>query len=377
MNDASLSEDSGSRPSGSDVAHEVKGFLALAPLRRPSWLWSLYLRVVLAFTRRFATRFFAEVHRLAPVHTMHWLLVPPFATGTRAGKPEDRGPHLLFESNFSGDAGEYIESFARALRNGMGMIFRAALGYPGIHDAQAFTRFALGFNRPPAVYHCAYPGTTPVMVAQALEMSRRADPSVPRVSPSFHSPLPLRTSPWGSMASPRWATVVMRIRDDRVAALEAHLDRVADESDTDHPFRNLVRVHFARFTLIPVPSGCFLMLSVNFDADRRYRRATRPPVVGRAPDSLSDIALHEVVLENYSALAKVLSHCEGFTELAIGDDLKFLAMVDYLIAHQCDRGSGRMLLYACAPQTTAAAIRRALAWERSRRAVEAGHGMRP
>lgn len=335
------------------------------PIRRPTWFWAGYLRIVL-LVRYFARFFFSEVQRLAVVHTMHWLLVPPIARDRTSGRPEDRGAHLLFESNFSGDGADYIESFARSVKDGMGLIFKPALGYPGIEDPAGFTTYAFGLNIAPSTYYCAYPAASPTTVQRALTQMRTTRNDTARTAAEFNSPLPLPLRLHGKLASPLWATIVMPIRHDRVAVLRRHLDD-CPQGTSGFPFDGLSTIHFARLTVIDLPSGSVLMLTLNFDALQRYRRESSPRGGARGVRLATRIAVHELVIENLAALRHILDHCENSIVLDTRSASAHQATVDYLLGHQVDRGRGRTLAYACAPKATVADIRRALLWEEQQR----------
>ncbi len=349
-------------------APAVVPFFALIPLRPTVVLWPLYQRAVFLFVRLFPRRFFSKVQRLGTVHAMRWMLVPAFAPHSRAGRAVDRHQHLLFESNYSGDGVAYIESFCITLKPGMARVFKSTLGYPGVEDPKAFTNFALSFNRDPEVYYAANPGADPVQVQQALLCYRRGAQPADMVHAAYPEPefvpgaaIAVR---WRSQAlSPRWTAVIVPVRADRVAELREHLQNNAGASACGYPFHNLSRVHFARLTMIDDPSATYLVFTATFDAVRRYRTGTGPIPRRFGRVRPAEVALGEIIGENFAALDTIFQYCEGYTSAELPDARGLhRSMLGYMLAHQRDGASGRVLPYCAYPEATVSEIRRALAW---------------
>jgi hypothetical protein len=344
----------------------VVPFFALIPLRPQLLFWLIYERVVFAVVRVFQRWFFRKVQRLGTVHAMRWMLVPPFSPLTRAGRRVDRNQHLLFESNYSGDGPAYVESFAITLKPGMSAIFGPTLGYPGLEDPKAFTKFALSYNREPEIYYVANPGADTVRVQQALLCYRRGKRPSEMQEPEFIPGRPI-TVRWRTQSrSPRWAAVILPVRSDRVTELRlllrAHRKEGAVGIDgTDgYPFKSLSRMHFARLTLIDDPAATYLILTATFDAVRRYRRRTGPIPHRFRSVRPAEIALGELVAENFGALDAILQYCDGYTSAGL-PDLR-TSMLRYLLAHQKDARKSRVLPYCAYPEATVGEIRTALRW---------------
>jgi hypothetical protein len=111
---------------------------------------------------------------LSFIHFAHWSLFKPPSQGARTKR---RRPYryLLFESNFNGGKGQYIEAFSLVIPGAMHTIWGGAYGVPPPNPTKPFLGYIEEKEIPVAHYYCAYPEASTKMVRAALELKKRFD----------------------------------------------------------------------------------------------------------------------------------------------------------------------------------------------------------
>jgi hypothetical protein len=127
-------------------------------------------------------RFFSAVRHVRPIEqplidmafirAAHWTIIEALPDGQ--GEPEPLRPaHLLFESTYDVELGEYIDLFARRLPWQMRGVWGTSYGYPGVLPSSAFTRWVGEHDFPLDYRYRAYPEATTRMVRSGLRVAER------------------------------------------------------------------------------------------------------------------------------------------------------------------------------------------------------------
>jgi hypothetical protein len=148
---------------------QASALTAIGPLRHD---WR-YLKLLIGFfLRRYLWLFrnakARPLKKLGFIHFARWVLITELPDGSarRPLKPV----YMLFESNFNGGFGEYIDAFAYVIPQEMEDIFGALYNFPGPVPATPFKDFIRRHDYEADHFFSAYPEATATDVATALEL---------------------------------------------------------------------------------------------------------------------------------------------------------------------------------------------------------------
>jgi hypothetical protein len=86
--------------------------------------------------------------------------------------PEEiREPLLLFESNYDGTFGQYIDTFAQAIPRKMWAFWGSSYGFPGVNPVTPFKRYIRANEFSIDHYYSAYPEASTAMIGAALKLA--------------------------------------------------------------------------------------------------------------------------------------------------------------------------------------------------------------
>jgi len=138
--------------------------------------WAWWLRLTWQFADR--SRWIkAKLLGFEFIHVAHWSLVDRLP----AAAPRDEAlalptPYLLFQTNYNGDAANYVETFALEAAWRIDGIWRGAYDFPGPRPSSRFVAFVLerALEGPPQSnayhYYAGYPSGTVRTVKAALKL---------------------------------------------------------------------------------------------------------------------------------------------------------------------------------------------------------------
>jgi Dyp-type peroxidase family len=142
----------------------------LSPVRsRRVWLTQLLLfageHLDVLFRRR--------IRQLSFIHCARWSLVGPRilspSAAERPRRPRQR--YLLFESNFNGGGGEYLDTFGLAMRVPVNLTWGTSYGFPGALPTGPFKDCVRRNDFRADFYYSAYPEASASTVVAALALS--------------------------------------------------------------------------------------------------------------------------------------------------------------------------------------------------------------
>jgi hypothetical protein len=360
-----------------------------------------WLRLIFTLGRRFATDG-GKVAELSFIHFLQFVIIRRIPN---LGQPPERlrQPLLMFESNYNGTFGQYIDAFSSNLAKRMKMFWSSSYGFPGPQPVTPFMTYIRANEYPVAHYYSAYPRLSTTMITSALTLSKRLEEFVLR-APTF---TPVRfvaeyrrfltrmedddaRGPVGSQVTrlaaarrivralvtgpPRVSrgsrcgrsyviTLLTPITPGAEAALRAHLEGLrSDES----PLAKLPYVHFGRWVVID-------KLQMEWDgAPRRSSRLNSQYLLFTASmtlpveeqvsheeryiERLPEAFLHELRVRIPTEVDAIWSHCHGYPGTSKPDEF-----VGYLAAARLDSS----LVYTGYPDVTADEVRQAVAARKS------------
>jgi hypothetical protein len=168
-----------------DVAHDPRDrsgqATALTMYLRVRWWGAPFLRA-LFFGARHLGFVTAPLRTRQFIHFARWTLLRdvPGAGGRR----RLRRSVLWFESNFDGDLGRYMDTFARALPWRMRAAWGPTEGFPGLFPLSRFHAWTYTHTFPAGHYHATYGEATTRDVGRALTVSSRFDHLLEEVVPA-------------------------------------------------------------------------------------------------------------------------------------------------------------------------------------------------
>jgi hypothetical protein len=187
---------------------------------------------------RHAPRFGRPLEQLAFIYFARWTIIDRLPPAQKL-----RTPYLLFESNFDGSWGEYLDAFADRLAKRITRLWGTCYGYER-HVLQRkrghrfppgdFKRFVQRNELRVLRFHAAYPDATTVIVRQAIALGERNE--IDEVASS----LALGPAP---VARPRRGR-------DRVEPLTLALPLAHDPPVEHVDLATVPGTHFARFVRI-------------------------------------------------------------------------------------------------------------------------------
>jgi hypothetical protein len=132
---------------------------------RPGGTWAV--RAYFALGRRFPV-LGQKLRALSFIHAARWTVIEELP-----GHGRLRSPILLFESNFNGDWGQYIDAFAYVIPERMAGVWAMSWGWPGARPAGPFKSYIRRNEVPASHFYAAYPEHTVTEILGALELQRR------------------------------------------------------------------------------------------------------------------------------------------------------------------------------------------------------------
>ena len=158
----------------SNRSGRIAGITIVSPVRR--W-WAAWLRASWPFARR-SPLIARPLVKLGFINFAHWSLVNRVpAAGSRRSSRRLRQRYLLFQSNFNGDPGLYIDAFSLVVRGRLWLMWHGAYGYPKARPTERFREFILERRVPDDRYHywAAYPDGSSRAVVSALALRRELE----------------------------------------------------------------------------------------------------------------------------------------------------------------------------------------------------------
>jgi hypothetical protein len=139
-------------------AHALTAISALRPHGR------FFVRAWFAVGRRFPA-LARKLRALSFIHAARWTIVEDLP-----GHGRLRAPLLLFESNFNGDWGQYIDAFAYVIPRRMAGVWWTSWGWPGARPAGPFKAYIRRNELVAEHYYAAYPEHTVTEILAALQL---------------------------------------------------------------------------------------------------------------------------------------------------------------------------------------------------------------
>ena len=127
------------------------------------------VRLYFAVGRRFPA-LGNKLRALSFIHAARWTVVERLPGGPRL-----QAPMLLFESNFNGGWGEYIDAFAYVIPERMAGVWGTSWGWPGARPAGPFKGYIRRNEHDAAHFYAAYPEATVTEILAALDLRERFD----------------------------------------------------------------------------------------------------------------------------------------------------------------------------------------------------------
>jgi hypothetical protein len=110
---------------------------------------------------------------LSFIHFARWVLVPrssfPHLSSQQPAE-ELQYDYLLFFSNFNGTWNQYIDAFSSVLYQGLDLIWRWSVKYPGSRPVTSFKRYIAFVQFPTDYYYNVYPNSATNDVKAALRV---------------------------------------------------------------------------------------------------------------------------------------------------------------------------------------------------------------
>jgi hypothetical protein len=153
---------------GTDPNGRARAITVITPLKP---LGTLFPRLRFAVGQRFPST--VKIHQLSTVYFTRWSIVPSIPYNGPPQVPEKLDhPYLLWESDYSGPDGPYIEAFAYVIGHQIDRTWRSSYGFPGTSSITALTRYLMRLALPVAYRYSAYPAASVTMVESALRVQR-------------------------------------------------------------------------------------------------------------------------------------------------------------------------------------------------------------
>jgi hypothetical protein len=133
----------------------------LTPLPR-RWWWPQ--RAVLRVRRRLGQS--RRLREMSFIHFAHWVTIDHF--------PGERRPtryaYMLFQSNFDGSRGGYVDAFSVVIPMRMALLWGSSFGFPGARPSGPFRRYIHHNDIPVDHYYSAYPDASVAEIGSALRV---------------------------------------------------------------------------------------------------------------------------------------------------------------------------------------------------------------
>lgn len=109
-----------------------------------------------------------KLRALSFIHAARWTVIERLP-----GDVRPRSPLLLFESNFNGSWGTYIDAFAYVIPERMAGVWGTSWGWPGARPAGPFKAYIRRNERDAEHFYAAYPDATVTEIRAALALRER------------------------------------------------------------------------------------------------------------------------------------------------------------------------------------------------------------
>jgi hypothetical protein len=154
-------------PNAHGRARAMTVFSPVRPWYRPPG-GVLWLTLVFAVARTFPGRT-SIIRELSFIHFARWVVIRRIPN---IGQPRERlrQPLLMFESNYNGTFGQYIDAFSDILTRGMKAIWGTSYGFPGPQPVGPFKTYIRANEFVADHYYSAYPAATTTMIKSALAL---------------------------------------------------------------------------------------------------------------------------------------------------------------------------------------------------------------
>jgi hypothetical protein len=111
-----------------------------------------------------------KLRALSFIHAARWTIVEDLPGHGRLNSPV-----LLFESNFNGDWGQYIDAFAYVIPERMAGVWATSWGWPGARPAGPFKSYIRRNEQVALHYYGAYPDATVTEILAGIERRKAYD----------------------------------------------------------------------------------------------------------------------------------------------------------------------------------------------------------
>lgn len=290
--------------------------------------WTTFQRAVLDVLPHTPWGASTELEQLAFIHSARWAIVRDLWVDGRRHRP--RYDYLLFESNFDGPFGAYVEAFADVLGPRMRLVWNSSFGFPN-HPADERLPLARRLRRPipgrafvdyvrrcdhgADHYYCAVDASTRQILQGllALDGLRRGADTQDTLARMRGRAVPARQPSRcaGDRRGDHVAlTTLTPIRQGAEASLRAALAHLGSGACAVSPFAAVPGLHHARWVVVdelPALPGAardawpraYLLMTATLDAGAL-------PVTDAGPDPAEHLRRHLG-----AAALDVLGHCEG------------------------------------------------------------------
>lgn len=242
---------------------------AITPVR-PGW--TFFQRIVFDVLPHTPWGASTDLERLAFIHSARWAIVRDLWAGGSRHRP--RYDYLLFESNYDGPLGAYLEAFADVLGPRMRLVWNSSFGFPNHLDddalpvhrrlrrpipGRAFVDYVRRCDLRADHYYRAYDASTRqilqgLLAREALEAG--SDPAA-ALARMRGAAVPAR-QPRRCVGDVRGDHVALTTLTPIVPGREGPLRELLAGLDSDSPFAEVPGLHHARWVIvddIPYLSG--------------------------------------------------------------------------------------------------------------------------
>lgn len=286
--------------------------------------WTSFQRMVLDVLPHTPWGTSVELERLAFIHSARWAIVRDLWVGGARHRP--RYDYLLFESNFDGPIGAYLEAFADILGPRMRLVWNSSYGFPNhpvdeplaVHrrlrrpiPTRAFLEYVTRADLGADHYFRAYDGSTRQILQGTCALAESARGNAGGAFAAACGPVVPARQPRGSAGDERGHHVALTTFCPVVPGREDPLRDLLTGLGTDSPFAGVPGLHTARWVLVdelPHQPGqlpdawprAHLLMTATLDSGARPTRDGRPDPTGHLQQHLG------------AAADEVHGHCEGY-----------------------------------------------------------------
>jgi hypothetical protein len=367
---------------------------------RPWHRWPggvLWLRLVFMLARTLP----ADDRKVAELSFIHFLQFAIIRRIPDLGQPRERlrQPLLMFESNYNGSFGQYIDAFSSSLTRRMKIFWNSSYGFPGPQPVTPFKSYIRDNEYPVAHYYSAYHRASTTMITSALALSKRLQEFVLRAATlapetfaaeyrrflthmedaDARGPVTSRVSrlavAWSAVRAlvarpPRLGggsrsgrsyviTLLTPIMPGSEAALREHLEGLSSD---ESPLAKLPYVHVGRWVVIDqlkmgwegAPSrpsrlkSQYLLFTASITVPAEAEVSREERYIQRLPESF----LHELRARIPEEVDAIWKHCRGYPGTS---------NPEHFVRYLADARLESSLVYTGYPDVTVDEVRQALA----------------